>query len=272
MIRRAQPLLGTIVEITVPSAHSDKIDHAFNAIRDVHRLMSFHKASSDVSRINQLSAGIRMECDPRTIEVLNVALSLNESSHGHFDICIGTQLVKFGYLPNQNASRSRHTGRTSDIVVESSKSLRLKQPVCIDLGGIAKGYAVDCAVETLKRCGVPAAMVNAGGDLRHYGARPWTVTLQRLDGSPGPSTDYPACAIASSANERTRKRQWLRQVSPHIGRQGQPLLTLQTVTALANRCIIADAMTKVAIADPALANSLLSDHDGFLLNVPRIAA
>ena len=69
-------------------------------------------------------------------------------------------------------------------------------------------------------------------------------------------------AVASSENSRTRRTIQGRIATPHIGRDDRPAIIDQTVTVTASTCIIADAMTKVAMVDPDLADQLLLAHDG----------
>jgi len=266
LMTRAQPLLGTIVEITAPSDCTRIVDGAFGVIRDIHRLMSFHEANSDVSRINRSETGFSIECDKHTIEVISIARSLYEDSDRHFDICTASELVRYGYLPDSGFHRAGVAdGSPEDIVIESKRHIRLGKRLTIDLGGIAKGYAVDCAVRYLVALGAPAALVNAGGDLRLFGDEPWPIQLQQADGKPGEPIPLANCAVASSSNLRSRKRRLFRPVSPHIGRDRKPLIIDEAVAVVANRCVIADAMTKVAMADLSLANHLLAAHEGHVL-------
>ena len=69
-------------------------------------------------------------------------------------------------------------------------------------------------------------------------------------------------ALASSENSRTRRTYQGRITTPHIGRDNRPAIIDHTVTVTANTCIIADAMTKVAMVDPDLADQLLAAHGG----------
>jgi len=266
LARRLQPLLGTFVEVSVPERFAGNIDLAFSTIREIHRLMSFHEPESDLGRINRAAAGESITCDPKTIEVITLSRSLYQQSNGHFDISIAPELVRHGYLPGPGASlRHARLGRQQDITIESATRLRLRRQVWIDLGGIAKGYAVDCAIEALCEAGVPAALVNAGGDLRCYGPDAWPVWLQEPCGSPEKMLNLSNGALASSANLRTRKRRLFGYVSPHIGRDRRPLLSDSVVSVRADRCAIADALTKVAMVDVDLANRLLTGHEGYVL-------
>ena len=265
--RRAKPLLGTYVEVSVPVSHAATADSAFEAVRQVHQLMSFHEEGSDVSRINRAEAGDVVSCDPSTIEVIELAKHLYETTGGLFDICVAPRLVRSGYLPaNASAPLHRFDGSNpDDIEILEGNRVHLRRPVMIDLGGIAKGYAVDRAIECLQGQGVPAAMVNAGGDLRHYGDEPWRVHLRNADGTVGEVMSLRPCAIASSANSLTRKRKLSGAVTPHIGPDGKAVRIDRTISVLAKSCMLADAMTKVAMTDRCLADRLLVGEGGYVL-------
>lgn len=272
MVSRAQPILGTFVEVTVPKAFSKAIDLAFAAIKEVHRLMSFHEGGSDVSRINRAAIGETIECDPQTVEVVATACQLFEQSRGLFDITVAPKLVRTGYLPSNPTLPLRlYGGRCSDIDVTGARTIRLTRRVMIDLGGIAKGYAVDRAIEILGEAGVPSAMVNAGGDLRCFGPQPWPVHLRNANGTVGREIHIRNQALASSANVLSRKRRLSGTVSPHIGPNRKPITINTTISIVADRCMLADAMTKVAMSDHNLANQMLETAGGYVLeDIPAL--
>ena len=265
--RRAKPLLGTFVEVSVPLAHAAAAADAFEAVRRVDEVMSFHRQDSDVSRINRAGAGDIVQCDPSTVVVLELAKRLYEITGGRFDICIAPRLVQSGYLPADAAvCLTRFDGSSpDDIEILEDNRVRLRRPVMIDLGGLAKGHAVDRAIECLHGQGVPSAMVNAGGDLRHYGEKPWRVHLRNADGTLGEVMSLRPCAIASSLNSLTRKHGPAGTDTPHIGPDGRTVLIDRTISVLARRCVLADAMTKVAMTDRCLADRLLAEEGGYVL-------
>lgn len=272
LARRSQPLLGTFVEISVPRSHADALDGAFAAIAAVHSAMSFHEADSDIGRINRAATGEVIECDPQTVEVLRTARLLFDDSDGLFDICVAPRLVRDGYLPaDPKCPVARSSGNCGDVEIVDERAVRLHKSVMIDLGGIAKGYGVDRAIDFLKQAGVPSAMVNAGGDLRCYGDDPWPVQLRNADGSLGQAISLSNSAIASSANRLTRKRKLTGMVTPHIGANGRPVRIDKTISVVAQQCVWADAMTKIAMADLALAGKLLAPDGGYVLDAAAIA-
>jgi len=73
------------------------------------------------------------------------------------------------------------------------------------------------------------------------------------------------CAVASSANRNNRRRYRLKSCGPHYGRDRRSVLIDHRITVIAERCVIADAMTKVAMVDPDLADQLLAPHRGYVL-------
>ena len=258
MLTRCKPLLGTLVEITVPESAAGAVDGAFASIADVHAIMSFHDEGSDLAALRRAPVGTSVRVAPATVEVLRVALDLHRESGGLFDVTIGRELVRAGFLPRpEGPLPSSHPGTSADIEIIDDCHVRCHRPMLIDLGGIAKGYAVDRAVAGLRTSGVGEGLVNAGGDMRMFGPREWQVQLRDGDGAVRSGIALADCAIASSANRNNRRRRWGRTQTPHIGVGRMPVITEGRISVIAERCIIADAMTKVVMADPATAQAVL---------------
>src|SRR5262249_4163001 len=171
-LKRARPLLGGFVEIAASGAESTDmataVEAAFAAVARVHRLMSFHDPGSDVSRLNREAKAGAIAVDPWTFEVLAIAQDLHRCSGGAFDIAVAPLLQDLGLLP----ATERHEGTPSKcnaIDLLPGCRVRFRNPgVRIDLGGIAKGFAVDRAVAVLKEHRLPPGLVNAGGDIAAF--------------------------------------------------------------------------------------------------------
>lgn len=154
VLRRAQPLLGTLVEIGVPLGALDMgvahqaIADTFAVVAQVQRAMSRFDPDSDVSRFHRAAVGQPLAINRHTREVLGLAAQLHAQTGGLFDVALGT-------------------GRWD--LDADGHWVKLDEGVSIDLGGIAKGYAVDAAIGALADRLVPVAWVNAGGDLRVRG-------------------------------------------------------------------------------------------------------
>jgi thiamine biosynthesis lipoprotein len=251
-IERAQPLLGTTVRIRVdaadPAVAHRAIDAAFAAVGRVHALMSFHAADSDLSRLHAARAGERVAVDALTARVLREALLLSERSRGAFDPTVAAQLVAWGLLPAPRGSRPPDAGASwQDIEVDDEDRVCLRRPLWIDLGGIAKGHAVDCAVHVLRLHGIQQGCVNAGGDLRTLGPGPHRVAIASDEAEPSHQAvlELGEAAVATSSGRVFSAS----GVGPHVDGRSRACMALhETVTVVAERCIHADALTKIVLA------------------------
>lgn len=264
-LRRARPLLGTFVEITVQAGDEARarsaLASAFAAITEVQRLMSFHEAESDVSRLNRDAFRRPVLVREWTWRVLARAQKFAFSSNGAFDITVASLLSQWSYLPKSYRTDKAATFR--DIVLESGSRVRFTRKLAIDLGGIAKGFAVDCAIESLIGAAVEGGIVNAGGDLRVFGNRPQRIYLRQAT-NPGLAAAVVHLqnrALATSGIYFSRKMHRRVLVSPLIdGRTRKPLTENISVAVSALDCLTADALTKVLLARGASCGALLHAH------------
>ncbi|MDC8758613.1 FAD:protein FMN transferase [Janthinobacterium fluminis] len=266
MIRRAQPWLGTLVDIHIADPLPDAEAHraaalAFADIALVHRLMSFHDGASDVARLNLAAPGTLTSVHEHTWRVLQLAQRVAAASDGIFNIACAPQLVAWNYLPAPRAAAPRYRPGLDVLGCERDGAVRKHAPGWIDLGGIAKGYAVDLAVAALARAGVRSACVNAGGDLRVLGAATFPVAIRAPWRPQSAAAELPLRdgALATSANYFSARVQDGVPVGAFVdGRDGKPAGGAASVTVLAPACAAADALTKVVLASgdaqhPALA-------------------
>ena len=141
--------------------------------------------------------------------------------------------------------------------------VRFARPLALDLGGIAKGYAVDCAVAALRDAGVDRACVNAGGDLRVFGDQSETVHV-RTGGRHGALLALCAItdgAVATSAYGGQRVSAGGRFATPLIDpRVRLPVMSTRTVSVVAPTCMIADALTKVVALRGARAEAIVAAY------------
>lgn len=270
MMRRAQPWLGTLVDIAAEGeqqAASQAITQAFAEVALVQRLMSFHDAASDVSRLNRAAPGELLQLHPHTWQVLQLAAQMAALSQGLFNIACAPRLVDWLCLPQpDDADLPVYQPALAVYRCEQEPMVRKLAPGWVDVGGIAKGYAVDLAVAALQRAGVASGCVNAGGDLRGFGDCDWPVAV-RDPLAPGRTAARALVrdeALATSAAYFTARRHGGRQISALVdGSNGEPLVSSISVSVRAPRCAVADALTKVVLASgdvhhPALAASQAS--------------
>ena len=257
--KRATIALGTLVEVSLWLEEGQDPQEAFSianqAILQIQKHMSLHDDNSDLGRFRLANDGDTIEIDVHTAYVLKCAERLREETHGYFDVCIANTLIKENYLPKAWFSKkSLFMGRRQPLLITHKNGHYLLTKTddshCIDLGGIAKGYAVDCAIEALKKMAVPAAMVNAGGDMRIYGKVAEQIHLRIADGKFIPLCILSNQALASSAypsNQENIPKDYLPIVNPHTG---QCMAHHQKImSVIADTAMMADALTKLAWLD-----------------------
>ncbi|MDR3506605.1 MAG: FAD:protein FMN transferase [Caulobacteraceae bacterium] len=246
-IERARPLLGTLVSVRVVAPHEalghGAIDAAFAEIEAVHRLMSFHDPDSDLSRLHSAPSGQPTRVDARTAEVLAFALDLAARTGGIFDPTVGAAAVAAGALPRPLDAVDPAAGADwRDIRLEGDQ-VALNRPVWIDLGGVAKGYAADRALSRLRALGALGGLVNAGGDIALFGDEPEPVRLRAGPPDQAAFLELDNGALASSGAD-----EGLTRTLRLDGRTGRAAPRERFACVLAETCMKADALTKVALA------------------------
>lgn len=265
-IKRCRPLLGTFVHIRVhglaPERAHAAIDAAFAEIATIHGLMSFHEPDSDVSRLSREAHERPVAVDFRTYEVLLRSRALSDASDGAFDITVASALVARGVLPRPKGAPEPAAGAGwRDIALLGEGGVRFKKPLWLDLGGIAKGYAVDRAIEALRSFAPTQACVNAGGDLRVIGPNAERIHLapDRCESGQAAVIDLEEAALASSCGKMLGRRSGRTSNACHVNTlRGRAVHRPQFVSVVAPRCIDADALTKVVMARGVCSSPLLA--------------
>lgn len=264
MLRWARPLLGTLVEIGLAADDYDRgqqaIDAAFQQVARIHSLMSFHDPASELSRLNRVLPGQTVPVEPELYEVLAAALRFARLSDGLFDPAVAPRLCELGYLPHHDFIRA-DTGNWRDIELLPDNQVRLHRAVHLDLGGIAKGYAVDRALACLREMDIQQAVINAGGDLAALGEASVPVHVRH----PLDPTIYLQLAelrggaVATSAgyfSARLLSDGW---VTPLLNPHNRECLGQSvSISVFAADCMSADALTKVVAADHERAATMLA--------------
>jgi FAD:protein FMN transferase len=268
-VRRARPWLGTFVEIEVAGRSEPEmtaaVDAAFEAVAKVHRLMSFHDADSDVSRLNREAHVKPVAVHAWTFAVLETAVELHRRSNGIFDIAVAPVLQALGLLPDTREQPVAAPGARAFDAIEllGGHAVRFHGvEIGIDLGGIAKGFAVDRALDVLRAFGIESAIVNAGGDLGAFGVEPHAVHI-RHPRNPAQlvcSVEIRNEALASSARRfdpfHGADTAETAVIDPATRRVPE---TIDGVTVRAPCCMIADALSKIVMIAGTESSDLL-DH------------
>jgi len=267
-LTRCKPLLGTYVEVSITAdmdnqALLEMSSAAFAEIEQIQQLMGFHDPDTELSQLNRKAHLKPCHVSPHMVKVIGRALELSELSGGVFDITIAPELIKQGLLPDLHQHVS---GSWKNIQLEGDQ-VYFNRPLLIDLGGIAKGYAVDCALAV---CALDAdVVINAGGDLRmsHWQDKQVVIRHPELESGEMISVDMQNNALATSAPYFVEDQQPFgttagvkndMKVGINNGQKSsmicpftrQPVNYRQSVSVFAPSCMLADALTKVAVLEP----------------------
>lgn len=168
------------------------VDAAFDEIDRIDRLMSHYKPDSPLSQLNREAAAGPVKVEPELFDFLAECLRYSRQSDGAFDITVGPLMKAWGFFRDEGrmpsepelANARRGVGYRHVILNAKERTVSFDRPgVELDLGGIAKGYAVDRAIAVLKQRRIKNALVSAGGSTIYgLGAPPhqtaWEVKLQ----------------------------------------------------------------------------------------------
>ena len=258
---REEAIMGT--RIAVEAWHEDaaEAERAIEAViaemRRIDALMSTYKPESQLSRVNREAAAGPVPVDPELARLVARALEFSGMSGGAFDITYAS----VGYLYDYRAGR-----HPTDAEIEAAlpainwrhvavdlpaSTIRFLRPgVRIDLGGIAKGHAVDSSIAILAARGIRQATVTAGGDSRiigDRGGRPWIVGIRHPDDRERVIARIPLAdaAISTSGDyERYFDEDGVRYhhiIDPKTGRSPHGV---RSVTIIAPESTLAEGLTK----------------------------
>lgn len=262
-------IMGTLVQITVVGT-DPRAKEAAQAVIDelqrVENLSSFHKPS-ELTRINDHAGQGPIKADAEILNLIEAGIRLSRKTQGAFDPTLGpvSRLWNFSAgdprLPQASeiAQTMTEVGLGGIEIDSAAGTIRLDRTgMALDLGGIAKGYALDRARLVLEKFGVKGALVNAGGDILAVGekapGKPWRVGVQ----DPRQGNSIVAVAslkdkiiVTSGDYERFFIRDGKRYHHILDPRTGYPAMGLRSVTIVANDGLTADALaTAVFVLGP----------------------
>ena len=188
--QQQRDIMGT--RIAVELWHDDEVRGAdcsarvFAEMNRINALMSSYLDSSELSYINQNAAIAAVEVSDELLQLIRRSLYFSSISRGAFDITYASVGYAYDYRKREQPSDAAVARNLSAIdyrlIILDDHRIRFNNSaVRIDLGGIAKGYAVDRAIDILRDCGIDRAMVSAGGDSRIIGdrnGRPWMIGIR----------------------------------------------------------------------------------------------
>jgi len=271
VIRRAERqvlLMDTFVRVIVhgrlsQAALEKTIDATVNEMARLEGILSAHAVGSDIYRINNAGTE-RREVSAETLAVLERAALVYEQSRGAFDITVGALMRAWGFgtdtravpSPEMLAEALSGVGFEHVEVDSARRSVRLSHPATrLDLGGVAKGYIVDKAVEFLAARGIDYAIVDAGGDVRVLGGHPGQFVWERpravrvgvqhptqRDALIAVVSTHRGAVLTSGDYERYFVEDGVRYTHIVDPRTGQTVRGLSSATIMASEAALADAI------------------------------
>jgi thiamine biosynthesis lipoprotein len=186
-IKRTQILLGTVVEIQVRDVDDkkaeDAITKAFAEVKRIDDLFTTYNEESPVWKLNNVTDSI-ISVDPEIYSLIVLCDSITKLSNGSFDVSLDNLTKSWGFYTD-NPHLPKQAEVDSALLLSGWKSIKLfgdnkiikHKNVGLNFGAIAKGYAVDKALEVLKKSGIKEALINAGGEISVIGSD-WIVGIQ----------------------------------------------------------------------------------------------
>jgi len=280
-------LMGTVVRIEVVGANNDEtqrdvrragVDAAFDWFRQVEACCSRFDPQSALRQLTA-NAGIPVAVPQMLFELVRFALALAQETNGAFDPTVGVRMEERGFDREYTTGRVERTGIDArdpvsyrDVALdEHEQTITLRRPLVLDLGAVAKGFAIDMAVREL--AAFENFAIDAGGDLYLAGCNavgePWSVGIrhprdehQLIDTMRVSNT-----AVCTSGDYERRvagdSPSLDRDPDHHIidARTGLSATTAASVTVVAPLAIVADGLATAAfVLGPALGIELLERH------------
>lgn len=283
--------MSTAVSIQIVGARADAEPLAAEAFAWFARVEAACSRFDETSELLRLCrAGTAMTTvSPLLFEMLRVALAVADASAGAFDPTLGATLQAMGFdrhwqtahapapIPGALDATGNATGGVSGSAAsrrwraihldEKNRTVRLDEPMLLDLGGIAKGFAIDLAARAL--AAVPDCCIVAGGDLRCRGQNArgegWRTAVvdprDPLRHLGVVTVDAPEYAICTSGGYRRTAPNGHHLLDPRHQRVTSAT-TMSSVTVVAPQAVIADALATAAfVLGPAEARDLLASHE-----------
>ena len=250
--KETRTLMGTFIEVSSPDRRAASI--VFDEISRIDGLLNRYNKNSEIYKLNATG---KLKASPDTFYIIRSAKEFWLLSDGAFDITVGPLVDAWGFpdkkyrIPNSDEidAAVKLIGFDKIVFNDGLSTIELKEPgMKIDLGIIAKGYAVDCAVKRLKERGINSCLINAGGDIYCLGdkfGKPWVVGVQDPRGDDLVNylelRNRAVATIASNQNGFIKDNKHYSQIiNP---KKGYPADSgVISVTVVADDCLRADSL------------------------------
>jgi thiamine biosynthesis lipoprotein len=253
LLKRSQIILGTLVEIQLEDDNEEILNNAFNAafyeIKKVDSLFTNYNRNSCVSIINVEQDTIKNIPD-EIFKLIQISNEIWKKTNGAFDASLNNLIKIWGFdsglnkLPDdKKIKEALEKSGWENIQLLGNNSLIKGNNIQFNFGGIAKGYAVDKAIEKLIYLGMDKALVNAGGEIKTFGGG-WLIGIQnpRTENEISARLSLNGKAVATSGDYENyfieNGKRYNHIINP---KTGYPAGECRSVTIIADDCTIADA-------------------------------
>jgi thiamine biosynthesis lipoprotein len=284
--RTVDGIMGTRIQAELWSEDAAAGEQAIDAVMaEMNRIdveMSTYKPESELSRLNARAARAPVKISVELFDLLKTAMEFSRITNGAFDVTYASVGFMYDFRARQRPSEQQIERALPAVnyklvqLNEKNHTVRyLRDGVRIDLGGIAKGYAVDRGIAILQKRGIQHALVGAGGDSRVIGdrfGRPWVIAIRHPDRPDEIVTRLPLIDTAiSTSGDYERYFDENGQRYHHIidPRTGHSASMVRSATVLADTATRSDGLSKTAFvlgAEAALAiYNKLGDVDAVIV-------
>jgi len=259
-LQDTQSIMGTSIHVEVwsesPESGKQAIEAVMHEMQRINQLMSPYIKSSELSQLNALADKQPVNVSAELYDLISLSVELAKETNGAFDITFASVGYLYDYRKNHKPAQTTINDLLSavnyrHIVLHPDKSeISFSHPkVKIDLGGIAKGHAVDNAIEILKHRGVKHGLVSAGGDTKLLGDRlgkPWMVGIRDPRQADKQAVVLPLSDTAlSTSGDYERYFEQDGQRYHHIlsPKTGESAYEVQSVSIIGPRSTLTDALS-----------------------------
>ncbi len=273
--------MGTNIDVEIwhddPAQGNAAIDAVMDEMRRIDNLMSHYKPESEISQINARAYREPVVVDKELFDLIGQAIHFSEITDGAFDITYASVGYLYNYRKHVRPTEAQIEAALPAVNYRNllldpkTHSVRFEyKGMRIDLGGIAKGYAVDRGITILQARGVQHAVVTAGGDTRIIGdrfGRPWIVGIRHPDDKNKVVTRIPLVDTAMSTSgdyERYFDENGVRYHHIIDPRTGHSASKVRSATILGPTAMQTDGLSKTAfVLGPEEAIRIIERLPGF---------
>lgn len=276
-------LMDTVCTVKVSGKDCSAATNAvFDKIAEIADKTDYYSETSKVSEFNKLSSGEKIALDDDLYKIIDMALSVSEKSDGAFDITVAPikDLWQFSDGSHEPPSKDtidnalKNTGYRNLVFDRENRTLsKNSDNIKIDLGGVAKGYAADCAVEILKQYNLDNAIIDLGGNVTVYGKNPsrrdgkWNIAIQKPFGKNGEYADTVTVEKGAVVTSGNYQRYFIYddRVYHHIidTKTGYPSDSgISSATIISDSALLADCLSTACMVLGKERGKMLADEFG----------